>query len=313
MNSKTDGEQSKDIQNKTVELEIQPTNPPAISKRQLKKQKKQEKYLEKKEYMRSKRKEERKAKREQRVEAGLPPRPKKRKVEQVSSGVRVVLDLSFEKYMLEKVFEILYQELKSTAAQAMYCYSDNRGRETALDLYMTSVTGGIHEALIEKSPSYKNWKLNQHEKHFMELTKEEFHQNNNAPLEFCYLTADSPNVIADLDPNTIYIVGGIVDKNRHKGLCFQEAEKYKIGHGRLPIGEYIKLGTRKVLTINHVVAIMGEYVNHKDWKEAFLRILPARKGAAAKEDNNNSAEDLQSLSEVDDEKHENSESEIKEK
>lgn len=28
---------------------------------------------------------------------------------------------------------------------------------------------------------------------------------------------------------------------------------------------------------------MGEYVNNKDWKEAFLKVLPARKGAQAKE------------------------------
>ncbi|KAJ3260628.1 tRNA methyltransferase 10 [Boothiomyces macroporosus] len=228
---------------------------PTISKRQLKKQKKQEKYLEKKEYMRSKRKEERKAKREQRVEAGLPARPKKRKIEQESSGVRVVLDLSFEKYMMEK-------EIKSTAAQVMYCYSDNRSREKALSLYMTSIE--------------------QHKDHFTKVPNSFYGLGGDEQPQFCYLTADSPNVITELDPKVIYIVGGIVDKNRHKGLCFQEAEKCKISHGRLPIGEYIKLGTRKVLTINHV-AIMGEYVNNKDWKEAFLKVLPARKGAQAKE------------------------------
>ncbi|KAJ3323147.1 tRNA methyltransferase 10 [Boothiomyces sp. JEL0866] len=219
-----------EIQSATVISPNTDGDAPKVSKRQMKKQKKQEKYLEKKEYMRSKRKEERKAKREQRVEAGLPPRPKKRKIEQESSGVRVIIDLSFEKYMMEKVLDI-----------------------------------------------------GQHEKHFMELSKEELQQDDQEPLQFCYLTADSPNVITDLDPKTIYVVGGIVDKNRHKGLCFQEAEKYKIGHARLPIGEFIKLGTRKVLTINHVVAILGEYVNQKNWKEAFLKVLPARKGAQAKE------------------------------
>lgn len=102
-----DCEQPREIptnnQHENTNIPIADAAAPTISKRQLKKQKKQEKYLEKKEYMRSKRKEERKAKREQRVEAGLPARPKKRKIEQESSGVRVVLDLSFEKYMMEKV------------------------------------------------------------------------------------------------------------------------------------------------------------------------------------------------------------------
>ena len=44
---------------------------------------------------------------------------------------------------------------------------------------------------------------------------------------------------------------GIVDKNRHKGLCYQEAQKYNISHARLPIGKYIEMASRKVLTINH--------------------------------------------------------------
>lgn len=31
-----------------------------------------------------------------------------------------------------------------------------------------------------------------------------------------YLTADSNNIINTLDENNVYVIGGIVDKNRHK-------------------------------------------------------------------------------------------------
>ena len=31
-----------------------------------------------------------------------------------------------------------------------------------------------------------------------------------------YLTADSPNVLRTLDDDAVYIIGGIVDRNRHK-------------------------------------------------------------------------------------------------
>ncbi len=102
--------------------------------------------------------------------------------------------------------------------------------------------------------------------------------------------ADSQNVIDELDPNTIYIVGGIVDKNRHKGLCLEEAVKYQISHARLPIQEHIDMSTRKVLTINQgfdsqalilVVSILAEFVNSRDWKETFLKTIPSRKGVAA--------------------------------
>ena len=40
-----------------------------------------------------------------------------------------------------------------------------------------------------------------------------------------YLTADSPNTINDLDPEDIYIIGGIVDRNRYLKLTFNKAEE----------------------------------------------------------------------------------------
>ena len=34
-----------------------------------------------------------------------------------------------------------------------------------------------------------------------------------------YLTADSPNVLSEVSADDIYIIGGIVDRNRHKALA----------------------------------------------------------------------------------------------
>lgn len=44
-----------------------------------------------------------------------------------------------------------------------------------------------------------------------------------AAEELVYLTADSPDTITHLEKGKVYILGGLVDRNAHKGLCFKKA------------------------------------------------------------------------------------------
>ncbi|POS87710.1 hypothetical protein EPUL_000648 [Erysiphe pulchra] len=97
-----------------------------------------------------------------------------------------------------------------------------------------------------------------------------------------YLTSDSPNTLTHLTPNTSYIIGGIVDKNRHKGLCYKRACERGIYTAKLPIGEYMKMQSRTVLAVNHVVEIMLKWLETNDWAEAFLQVIPKRKQAVLK-------------------------------
>jgi tRNA (guanine9-N1)-methyltransferase len=99
------------------------------------------------------------------------------------------------------------------------------------------------------------------------------------PPSIVYLTSDSPHTLSHLSPNTTYIVGGIVDKNRHKGLCYKRARSLGIPTAKLPIGEYMTMQSRSVLAVNHVVEIMLRWLETGDWGEAFLRVIPKRKEA----------------------------------
>ncbi|WWC88004.1 uncharacterized protein L201_002906 [Kwoniella dendrophila CBS 6074] len=93
-----------------------------------------------------------------------------------------------------------------------------------------------------------------------------------------YLSADSEEEIETLDENEIYIIGGIVDRNRYKNLCQNKAENLNIKTARLPIGKFIEnLPTRKVLTVNQVFDILLQYIAQKDWQKAFETVIPQRK------------------------------------
>jgi tRNA (guanine9-N1)-methyltransferase len=97
-----------------------------------------------------------------------------------------------------------------------------------------------------------------------------------------YLSSESPYTLKRLEPNTSYVIGGLVDRNREKGLCYKRAKDYKVRTAKLPIGEYMAMQDRYVLTTNQVIEIMVKWLECGDWGEAFLDIIPKRKGGTLK-------------------------------
>ncbi|KAI0114230.1 hypothetical protein F4776DRAFT_656644 [Hypoxylon sp. NC0597] len=99
-----------------------------------------------------------------------------------------------------------------------------------------------------------------------------------------YLTADSPYTIDRLEPNTCYVIGGLIDKNREKGLCYKIARQRNVRTAKLPIGDFMVMSTRHVLATNHVLEIMLQWLETGDWRTAFMKVIPQRKGGKLKED-----------------------------
>ena len=78
------------------------------------------------------------------------------------------------------------------------------------------VQGGIAKQAEKQLSGIENWQITRHQMPYIE-----FFQDRKADL--VYLTADSPNELSELDSSKLYVIGGIVDRNRHKNICFNKA------------------------------------------------------------------------------------------
>jgi tRNA (guanine9-N1)-methyltransferase len=97
--------------------------------------------------------------------------------------------------------------------------------------------------------------------------------------DLVYLTSDSPNTVHELDHSKIYIIGGIVDRNRHKSASFKKAEAAGIVTAKFPLAEHMEGKVSRCLALNHVFYILLQYGRSGgDWASAFAEFIPTRKG-----------------------------------
>lgn len=113
---------------------------------------------------------------------------------------------------------------------------------------------------------------------------EKLKQHRKRKEDIVYLTADSDNTLESLEEGKMYVIGGIVDKNRYKRLCANKAAALGIVTAKLPINddtlglaEGEQVSGRKVLTVNQVVEIMLRWCETRDWNQALAKTFPSRK------------------------------------
>eukprot|EP00656_Telonema_subtile_P052114 TRINITY_DN7172_c0_g1_i1.p1 TRINITY_DN7172_c0_g1~~TRINITY_DN7172_c0_g1_i1.p1 ORF type:complete len:157 (-),score=56.19 TRINITY_DN7172_c0_g1_i1:208-678(-) len=125
------------------------------------------------------------------------------------------------------------------------------------------------------------------------------------PEQMIYLTAESENTLHELDEATVYVIGAVVDRNRHKGMCEKLATEAGIRTARLPIQEHMDMESRVVITIDQVFLILAKLYNGSDMKEALTAAMPPRKEWKLKDENDNEApaeaEDAANVEEVEEE------------
>lgn len=226
---------------------------------------------------------------------------RRRLCQSVQLPVTIIIDCGFDDLMLP-------QERTSLAAQLTRCYSDNSKAPFKTHLAISSFEGHLKDRFDNVlSGNHKNWKgvrvmsgdFFEASKQSQEWMKEHggilggalapnpgadqaLHTDKSGSGDIIYLTSDSPDTLTELRPYSTYIIGGLVDRNRHKGICYKRAIERGMRTAKLPIGEYMQMASRFVLATNHVSEIMVRWLELGDWGEAFERVIPKRKGGVLK-------------------------------
>ncbi|RAK78691.1 tRNA (guanine(9)-N(1))-methyltransferase [Aspergillus fijiensis CBS 313.89] len=215
----------------------------------------------------------------------------------------LILDCGFDELMIEK-------ERISLGSQLTRSYSDNSRAPFRSHLVVSSFNKLLKQRFdTVLAKTYENWKgIRFLEEDFVEAAEKAkewmvvpdggrfegvFADKADTKPEdgdIVYLSSDSPHTLTELKPFSTYIIGGLVDKNRHKGICYKQAVERGIKTAKLPIGEYIQMASRQVLATNHVVEIMLKWLEVGDWGKAFMEVIPQRKGGTLKESVNESGE-----------------------
>jgi tRNA (guanine9-N1)-methyltransferase len=301
-------------------------DPPPMSKNQLKKLRKkqeweagrEERKVIRKEKVVAKRERKRAAKDQAEAEGGEKPltgaEKRMRHIQRpVQLNVTIILDCDFDNLMRDN-------ERVSLGSQITRCYSDNKNSKFRAHLTVSSFGGHLRERFDGLlNGVYKQWKgMRFMDEDFVETSvkaKEWMDDTRGKPFkgafaryadlepaqieelkqqgEVVYLSSEADDTLEELKPFSTYIIGGLVDKNREKGICHKRATERGIRTAKLPIGKYLDMASRKVLATNHVNEIMVHWLECGDWGEAFMKVMPKRKGGKLREegDKNEGGED----------------------
>ncbi|GMI91419.1 tRNA modification 10 [Hibiscus trionum] len=178
------------------------------------------------------------------------------------TGQNIVVDLEFSHLMT-------HSEIHSLVQQIMYCYAVNGRCSLPAHLWLTGCQGEMGTQL-QRIPGFDKWIIEKENQSYIEAFSER-------KDDLVYLTADSETVLHELDLTKVYIVGGLVDRNRWKGITMKKAEEQGIHTAKLPIGDYMKMSSSQVLTVNQVIEILLKFLENKDWKASFFQVIPQRK------------------------------------
>jgi len=180
----------------------------------------------------------------------------------LSSEYIIAFDMDYLSFMKTK-------EVKSLATQLSYAYSLNKILKYPIQYYYCNYNGEIKDEM--EAMGSQNW----HARRFSQPL-EEVDEIFKSGKEIVYLSPDSENILTEINKNTIYIIGGFVDKPVKKNRSLYKAKELNIKTAKLPLENYIDDIVNQVLNVNTVVEIIGYFLESNDIGEAIRRAIPQR-------------------------------------
>ena len=118
------------------------------------------------------------------------------------------------------------QEIKSIGSQLSFCYSTNRSTPNPVPFLITSLNGRLKARMDSANrKAHESWRdVEWWEEGYQELWKDDGAEvdlghmkgkkrSRSRREDVVYLTADSPNVLSELEEGKTYVLGGIVDRS----------------------------------------------------------------------------------------------------
>ncbi|XP_062369455.1 tRNA methyltransferase 10 homolog B [Cinclus cinclus] len=187
-----------------------------------------------------------------------------------TAGPRLCVDLGVGGGMTEK-------ESGRLASQIRRLYGANRRAARPFWLCLTEFAAGtpIYEQCFRMNDGFAGYLMDTTPESYLDLF----------PLEaIVYLTPDSENVLEDIDPDKVYVLGGLVDESIHKQLTLRRAREQRLQTARLPIREYMVRAPNprnyhsETLAINQVFDVLSTYYETRSWPAALRAGVSSGKG-----------------------------------
>lgn len=193
------------------------------------------------------------------------------------SGQRICIDCGLESHMSDK-------ECSKLAQQIGRLYGANKRSPQPVAIHLTSFNpeSRLYKECMRVNSGFQNYILCRHKESLVQVFKKD---------ELVYMSPNANEALDTVDPDRVYVIGGLVDETIQKKVSKNRAEAESLVMKRLPVDEFMKKAPAgshfsQVLAVNQVFEALLSRSTGQAWPAVLVSVVPQRKGYVPKDDHN---------------------------